>query len=201
MTRERSGALTRLAAMPRRLQISLLAPAAALALVGCGSGDDGTIPQENGNELLSLLETLQSSANSGDCESLAGLAAELQVQIQDLPAEVDPKVKTELLDAAANLAGLSTDDPPECADSGATGEDGLETTTTSTQETTTEEAPVEPTPEEPTEEESAPSEDEEADSPPQDDGAGPPSDTPGNGDPGGNDTPSESGGITGAFEE
>lgn len=190
-------AVTRLGAMGRRLQISLLAPFAALALVGCGSGDDGTIPEQSGNDLLTLLETLQNDVNGGDCETIPGLADQLQAEIQALPSDVDPEVKTELLDAAANLETLSVD-PPECVESGATGETGLEPSTA--EDPATPETPTEPIPEEPApEEEPAPPE-EDTQAPaeePQGDQGG----QGGGGGSSGSGGPSESGGITGEFEK
>ncbi len=178
--------------MARWLQISLLAPLVALALAGCGSGDDGTIPEGDGNELLALLDALQSDVEAGDCETIDDRAAQVQTQVQALPAEVDSAVKTELLDAAAQLENLSAD-PPECVDSGATGGSGVEPV---------EEAEEEPAAETPAEEPEVPEEpaptEAETDSPSQ--GNGPPTDTPGNSDPGGDEAPSESGGVSGEFD-
>jgi hypothetical protein len=188
--------------MARWLQISLLAPFVALALAGCGSGDDGTIPEENGNELLALLDAMQSDIDGGDCETIDDRAAQVQAQVQALPADVDPEVKTELLDAAAQLEFLSVDDPPEeCVDSGATGESGVEPVDDAEPDAAAE-TPAEPAAEEeaPVEEEPATTE-EPAESPSQDNG--PPSDTPGNsgsGGGGGGEAPSDSGGISGEFE-
>lgn len=197
IVRGRLGPLTRLAAMPARLRISLLAPVAALALVGCGSGEDGTIPEENGNELLDVLDSLQTDVSGGSCDSVPGLAEELSLRVGALPAEVDPEVKSELVDAAAHLQDLSQD-PPECADSGATGAEGVEPAPE--EDDTTTEAPVEPAPEETTDEDDeeapAPADEEGADTPTQE-----PSDGGGESSGTGGDGSTESGGITGAFEE
>lgn len=193
--RGRLGALTRLAAMPGRLRISLLATVAALVLAGCGSGDDGTIPEENGNALLDVLDSLDADVSDGSCDSVPGLAEEFALRVEALPAEVDAEVKSELVDAAANLQDLSQD-PPECADSGTTGEGGVEPVPE--EDETTTEAPVEPAPDETTDDDQDEAEEpeEEADTPtrqPPDDG-GESSGSQGGGS-------SESGGITGAFEE
>ncbi len=188
-------AITRLAAMARRPRISLLSCVFALALAGCGSSDDGTIPPDDASELLSLLAAVEQEANSGSCEIAQGLAQEFVTSVNDLPNDVDPKVAGELTKAATNLEGL-TEQPGECPETGATGEFGDQSTTsttstvttepTTTEETTTDDEPT--TTEEPTEEQ--PSEDPNPEPPA---GGGPSGET--GGGTGGGGTGSPSGGV------
>ncbi len=185
--------MSRLAAMGSWSQISLLVAFVALALAGCGGGDDGTIPQENGDALLTSLDALQSDFESGDCETIDLRAAEVQDQIEALPAAVDPEVRSGLEDAAAQLATLSAD-PPECTESGATGESEAEPTSENEVSTSTTTTEPEPEPEETTtEEEPAPAEETEP-APEQ------PAEEDDSGDGGGGGS-SESGGVSGEFDD
>jgi hypothetical protein len=161
--------LSRLAAMPGRLRNPLLVCVLALALAGCGGGDDGTIPPHDADNLLNQLDAIQDDVDGGDCEQAQAHAQEFIDGVNALPDDVDPEVAGELTKAATNLDQL-TSDPAECA-SGASGITGAETTDTTETDTTeepatvTEEEPEEPTTteEEPTEEE--PTEEEPADEP------------------------------------
>ncbi len=153
-------AASRLAAMPGRLQMTLLAGVCALTLGACGSDEAGTIPKENSSSLVATLDAIQGEVDAGNCE-LAGESAQAFVDgVNLLPAEVDDEVKQGLQDAANQLRKL-TADPTQCEDqqSGTTGAGGAEPTeqetSTSTSSTTTPpttEAP--PEEEQPSEEES-----------------------------------------------
>ncbi len=142
---------------------------AALALAGCGLGNDGTIPESNADDLLADLQAIQDSVEDNNCGLAQDQAQEFTAGVDALPSSVDEEVRSGLTEAAAQLTELASDDsqcdpPPE---EGATGEAEVvpedtatqtttEATTTTTaepvEETTTEEPPPEEV-EEPVEEE------------------------------------------------
>ena len=133
--RGRDDAITRLAAMPGRIRKSLLVCVFALTLAGCGSGDDGTIPSDEADQLLSLLAAVQNAAEDGDCDLAQGSAEEFVNRVNNLPEDVDPDVASALTKAATNLDDLASD-PSECTATGTSGEAGVESTTSTTTTTT-----------------------------------------------------------------
>jgi hypothetical protein len=169
--------VTRLAAMLGRTPIALLAGVFVIALGGCGGGDDGTIPPSDSTKLLTLLSQLQSYVSTGDCALAEDAAADLTAAVNALPDGVDPEVETALAKGTDHLAEL-TKDPTQCADGGATGDTGVQTTdesstttpdtptTTSTTTTTTDE----PTPPEDTGEQPPDGQDNGPTTPPADNG-------------------------------
>jgi hypothetical protein len=175
MTRPaRQRPLSRLAAMPGRPQITLLACLLAAAVGGCGSDEDGTIPSGNSETLIMLLGGIEDNVAGGNCELAQKQASEFVAEVNLLPAEVDDEVKAGLQDAARRLEDLSND-PSQCEDTtGETGFDELEptttepTTTTETPTTTTEpETETTTTTDTEQQEEEQPEEDEEAPAPTQ----------------------------------
>jgi hypothetical protein len=118
--------------MRGRTRIALLAGVSAIALGGCGSSNDGTIPMDQSENLLNLLAAVQTSVTDGDCDLAAKTALELTTAVNNLPSDVDQDVQSELTKAAGNLTQLAQD-PTQCvAESGATGPTGIETTESST---------------------------------------------------------------------
>jgi hypothetical protein len=118
-----------------RTRIALLGAVFALGIAGCG-GNDGTIPQDNSQQLLNMLTLLQNQVETGDCTLAEGTASQIDEAISKLPDSVDPDVQNALSKAAENLTELSKD-PSQC-DSSTTGAQGAQTTdTTSTTTTTT----------------------------------------------------------------
>lgn len=166
---------TRLAAMPgirARLTCALAVAAGAFLLAACGGGEDGTIPQDAGDQLLARLASIEEAVNSGNCETARIDAVELTGAVNSLPDDVDPEVKQGLIQAAAQLQKL-TEDPTQCVEPDTGTTDVIETTTsTSSSTTSTTESTTSTTHEETT-----------------DPDAGPPADTPGNGNPGGPNSP------------
>jgi hypothetical protein len=133
--------VTRLAAMPGAIRKSLLVCvfALALALAGCGSDDEGTIPPSDAENLLNQLAAVQSAVSEGDCDFAQEHAEEFAGAVEALPNDVEPKVAEELSKAAGNLETLAAD-PDQCTETGASGEDGVEPTTpteTAPEETST----------------------------------------------------------------
>ena len=149
------------------------AVAAAVAISGCGLGDDGeTIPEANADQLLSRLDAVQTNVNGGNCELAREQAEEFSAAVDALPAGVDEEVESGLRQAAERLVQL-TGDESECLASGATGATGAETTTVETPPpTTTEETTTTTEPETTTEE---PPEEEQEEEPEEDGPPGPPS--------------------------
>jgi hypothetical protein len=152
-----------------RTRISLLACLFAFGLAGCGS-NDGTIPQDQSGDLLALLDNVKSQAESGDCDTASAYANEFAKRVDGLPSEVDPDVREELDKAAANLDQLASE-PDQCqpVETGASGPDGVETPTESTET-------VEPTTtstEEETTTTTTTTDEEEPTAPPSDDGGNP----------------------------
>ena len=79
--------VSRLAAMPGRPQIALLACLSAVALGGCGSDEEGTIPVGNSNQLVQILEGIEDNVAGGNCELAQDQANELVDAANALPAE------------------------------------------------------------------------------------------------------------------
>lgn len=110
----------------RRPAISKPGPGAliavlAVAAIGCG-GDDpaGSIPEEPAQALLAQLGQIEASVAAGDCDAAQTEALSFAQAVNDLPAEVDPPVRENLVEAAGNLETL-TGNQCEPAQTGATG--------------------------------------------------------------------------------
>ncbi len=156
--------VTRLAAMLGRTRIALLLGVFAIGIGGCGGGEDGTIPTDESEALLSLLSAVQSSVSTGDCDIAEQTAAEVVDRVNNLPSDVDNELQEALTKASQQLVALANN-PEECVGEGTSGPEGTDTTeptTTEEEPTTTEEEPT-TTDEEPTttEEEPPPPEDEQ----------------------------------------
>jgi hypothetical protein len=159
MMPERQKAITRLAAMPwgvRKTSAAIGAVALAIAVAGCGSDEDKTIPPGASDQLIAQLQEVESQVSAGRCELAQGEAQNFRSSVDQLPAEVGVETKEELRELANNLVSLASD-PDQCAtEEGATGGQGVvpeETDTTTTEPTTTdtttteEEEPTKPEPE------------------------------------------------------
>jgi hypothetical protein len=146
--------ITRLAAMLGRTRIALLAGILTIGFAGCG-GNDGTIPQSDSEQLLSLLTSLQDQLQTHNCAVAESLASNFDKAVNDLPDTVDPEVQDALDKGAEHLTELAND-PSQCVDTGSTGVGGVETTdttdtgssTTSSTSTTTTTTETTSTPEE-----------------------------------------------------
>jgi hypothetical protein len=86
--------------------------ASAMVVAACG-GDEGTIPTENGNEMLATLDDIQSDVDDRDCTAAQTDASQFIALVDQLPAEVGVKTKKALFDAGRNLADLAQD-PEQC---------------------------------------------------------------------------------------
>jgi hypothetical protein len=117
-----------------RTRIALLAGVFAIGIAGCG-GDDGTIPKDQSEELLGMLNLLQNQIETGDCTLAEGTASKIDEAVGNLSNEVDPEVQDALNKGAEHLAQLT---PEQCVEGGATGAEGAQTTDTTDAETSTE---------------------------------------------------------------
>jgi hypothetical protein len=169
--------------MTLRAKKCLLVIVTGVLIAGCGSGDEGTIPSGDADNLINLLDAVEAAVAEQECESAQENADQFVIAVDNLPSEVDDQVKEGLRGAGDRLTELSRD-PDQCeAETGASGESGIEETTTSS---TVEEEPVveEPVEEEPTTEEEDPEEEEAPEEEaPEEPGGGPPAD-PGAGNAG-----------------
>ena len=189
----RQNPVTRLAAMRGRRHICLLVCGFALALAGCGSDEEGTIPPNDADNLLNQVEAVQTAVNEGNCELAADHAQELITTVNNLPSDVDNEVASELTKAADNLRGM-TADPDECT-TGASGIEGVQPTDTTETETTEPETTVTETttPEEETTTEEEP--EESGQQPPEEEQPTPPAEGDQGGGGGGGGAPTQSGGL------
>jgi hypothetical protein len=134
--------ITRLAGVLRPGPRSLAPVLAALALgvAACGSEVEKTIPPDNADAMLNLLEQVKASADAGNCQIAENGVTQLIDEVNALPAEVGPKTKDDLRRMVDSLGDL-VQDPSQCKEPD-TGPTGLEETTsvdttTSTSTTTT----------------------------------------------------------------
>jgi hypothetical protein len=115
--------------------LALVLALSALGLGACGSGDEGSIPQDDAEALLATLSEVEESAEAGDCTTATTDATQLVNEVNLLPKEVGEETKADLRDAANNLVEL-TRDPTKCkepddertttTETGATGAFGVE---------------------------------------------------------------------------
>ena len=167
------GRITSIAPMPGSLRNAVLGAVAATVIAGCGS-DDGTIPEQTADDLLTRLEAIDEHVDQRQCDEARAQAETFSTDVEELPAEVDGEVKQGLEESADQLVNLTTSDC-EPLPTGATGAEGVTTEptepttteTTTTEETTTEETTSE---EEPTEEQETPEPQQDPDLPPQSSG-------------------------------
>ena len=173
-------AAARLAPMPgiRAILSALVAATCALALAACGADEEGPIPQDDGELLLTQLEQIEDEVQAMQCDAARDTAAEFAETVDQLPPEVDGPLRQGLVEASANLEELS-EDPAQCAPEGDSGESGVVAPDPTAEE------PAPTTEETPTEEE--PEDDDEGGDGDSGQGNGPPDRPPGggNGNPGG----------------
>jgi hypothetical protein len=109
--------------MRKRLAAVIAIAVIGAATAGCGSNDiDGTIPQEDADQLISDLDAIESASASNDCASAEARAQDFKEHVDALPATSGVALKEALRGAGDNLEQLVRD---PCA-SGATGESGQE---------------------------------------------------------------------------
>jgi hypothetical protein len=185
----------------KRLAGALAVAATAVAVSACGSSNtDQTIDPAASENLQSTLAAVQTAIDEGHCGVAQAEANNFVVAVNDLPETVGTDNKEALRAAGENLQELAGDKsqckPPP--DTGASGETGVEPTTTTPTiapttdtQTTTTTSTTDTTPEPPSNEGGG--NEDTGGGPPTDTGGGPPTDTGGGGDTGGG-----SGGGTGS---
>jgi hypothetical protein len=177
--------------MRGRTHICLLVCGFALALAGCGSNNNGTIPPDEANNLLAVLAAVEKYADEGNCELAQSQAAEFISRVNALPNDVDNEVAGELTKAATNLDDLAAND---CTETGASGLEEVQPDTTATETTEPETTVTETsTPEEETTTEEPPAAEEQPEEEPQQPAGG--GQDQGGSQGGGNATPTPGGGL------
>ncbi len=107
--------------------------ACALAMSACGGKDEeGTIPQDQGDQIVALLDQLDQRVDDGNCVAAQATALEIVRRVEALPEEVDGELRETLVTASGNLVTQSRDsdqcqeaEEPLEEPSGATGEEGV----------------------------------------------------------------------------
>jgi hypothetical protein len=121
--------------MPGRALTAPLAFALAVVIAGCGSSNDGTIPENDASRLLGALALAQGDLEAGTCDVLISHVNEFSSAVDRLPNSVDESVRDELQKASQNLEQLAQE-PDQCS-AGTSGAQGAEPADTSTTSTTT----------------------------------------------------------------
>ena len=86
----------------------------ALALAGCGSGDDAAlIPQEDADQLTALVADAGDAAAAGECDRARRAVAEAEAELSGLPRKTDRALKANLRDWLEHLDGRIAE---ECAE-------------------------------------------------------------------------------------
>jgi hypothetical protein len=146
----KSRGITTLAAMRGPYRSMPLAIALAMALAGCGSDPEATIPQTSADTLIGHLDGVEQAVANGDCDLAEAQAAEFVTTVNELPAEVGVETKEALRQAGTNLAELTVE-PEQCEPAGTTDQTDTQppptettapdttTTTTTTTDTDTDE--------------------------------------------------------------
>ena len=136
----------------------LLGGAAAVALVSCGgsSNDQGLLPGDTASQILANLNSVEESANNGDCTLAAQQVGTVADQVGSLGSGVDPQLK-QALQVGVNRLETLVNAPDACV----TTSESTATTTAQTTEpstattestatthtaTTTHSTPTQPTP-------------------------------------------------------
>lgn len=113
----------------------MAALACALSLTACGGdSDEGTIPQDDGAEILTQLEEVEQQVENRQCAAAEAGALRVADAIAELPDEVDGELRRTLVEASARLVEQTRDeqqcqereppDPP-APTPGATGAEGV----------------------------------------------------------------------------
>jgi hypothetical protein len=127
--------MRRFAALTSALALGL---ACAVLLAACGGSGGGTLSSANSSELLGLLDKIEQSIQDGNCPGAASVAGQVATSVEKR-ADIDPKLRTALVDGFQRLQSLA--EQPDCA-----GTATATTTTTTTDTTTTDTTPTRTTP-------------------------------------------------------
>jgi hypothetical protein len=120
---------------PPALLLSIVLGAVfATGLASCGDDGGGEIPPENADAMLAFVGDARDAAAVGDCLAVENAAEQIRGEVNALPPDVDPELRSALSTGANNLESLARD-PATCETTPA--EPTTTTTTTTDEETTT----------------------------------------------------------------
>jgi hypothetical protein len=108
----------------------------ALALAGCGSKQEKSIPAGDADALLAGLDRVSSQFDNGACNGAEAKVRDLQNAAAQLPSSVDPEVKSNIEAGLRRLEGLVTRDCKRPEATTTTSSTSSTPTTTSTTTTT-----------------------------------------------------------------
>jgi outer membrane biosynthesis protein TonB len=78
----------------------------ALALAGCGSGDEAAlIPQDNADQLTALVSEAGDASAAGECDRARRAVSEAEAELAGLPRATDRELKANLRDWLEHLDG------------------------------------------------------------------------------------------------
>ena len=125
-----------------RTVAAIFGAAAMLAVAGCGEDSSDDIPSRQAEELLALLDSIESRVEAGDCEAAGAEASTLSIAVQELDRDQVPDdVITALTQGSESLEGLVEGqcgaEPDQTTTSSTTTTTAEETTTTEDTTTTT----------------------------------------------------------------
>jgi len=110
--------LSRLAPRRRgglRLPLALgLALVAALLLTGCGSSNPELIPQDRADQLIQAVDDIGSRTGDEDCDGAEEALRDARNQVNELPRQVDAKLKRNIRQWLDQIASkIEADCKPE----------------------------------------------------------------------------------------
>src|SRR5215207_1523457 len=75
----------------------------ALALAGCGGDNRALIPQDQADQLATLVDEAGAASASGECDAARRAVREAQAELNELPRRTDGKLKQNLADWLEHL--------------------------------------------------------------------------------------------------
>jgi hypothetical protein len=84
--------------MPYRLPMLVAVALSALALAGCGSGsqNDALIPQDDADQLKTLVADAGDASDAGECERARRAVGDAERELSGLPRRTDERLKDNL---------------------------------------------------------------------------------------------------------
>ncbi|HYH61748.1 MAG TPA: hypothetical protein VD766_07770 [Solirubrobacterales bacterium] len=104
--------------MPGTRILARVGAACAIALApslsACGGEEDlGTIPQAEGDAVLSQLDELRGQLDAGDCDAAEATGQDIRDNIESISQDVSEELEQALVQASDNLASLTRTDCQE----------------------------------------------------------------------------------------
>ena len=126
-----------------RLGVLFAAAVVSVSLVACSSDDEGLLPGDDAQQILTNLERVEELAGDGECDAAIESIETISRQVENLPASVSGRLRQNLRRGVSRLSTVTTE---SCG----TGDSDTDEETVTVPETT--ETEIETTPEETTEE-------------------------------------------------